>query len=272
MRVDMHMHTNASDGTWTAAELVENVVKAGVELFAVTDHDSVSNIEQTADLAADAGLRFIPGVEVNSHIDGKNVHILGYGMDIRDRAFLGVLSANKDFLAQKDLENIGFLAGKGFPVDPDEYDAYEYDRRLGGWKMLNYCLEKGLCDSIEGFFDLFDLLGGMPFDPSGFVAPSGVLSAIKDAGGIAVLAHPGAKIYDFDYKALVERVAAEGIDGIECFHTEHDETVTRYCIEFCRKNGLRITAGSDCHGTLVAERSLGRPEVYLDQLDLGNLA
>ena len=85
MRADLHIHTTASDGTWDPGQVVKAVCAAGIEFFAVTDHDSVANVAETKKLAADTGLGFITGVELNSTKDGHNYHILGYGIDIENK-------------------------------------------------------------------------------------------------------------------------------------------------------------------------------------------
>ena len=85
MHADLHIHTTASDGTWDPIQVVQAVCAAGIEVFAISDHDSVANVAETKKLAAGAGLRFIPGVELNSTKDGHNYHILGYGIDIENK-------------------------------------------------------------------------------------------------------------------------------------------------------------------------------------------
>ena len=86
MRADFHIHTTASDGTWDPAELLDHLQAAGIGAFAVTDHDSTANLAEAARLAREAGLRFLPGVELNATKDGHNFHILGYGIDPDDKA------------------------------------------------------------------------------------------------------------------------------------------------------------------------------------------
>jgi predicted metal-dependent phosphoesterase TrpH len=270
MRVDMHMHTTASDGTWSPLELVNHIKETGIKIFSVTDHDSVENIPAVTELVKDTGIRFIRGTEVNACFENKNLHILGYGIDIGSDSFSEVIKANKSFLSAFDENRIRLLASHGYPVSPDEYRIYDYSRERGGWKTLNYCIDKGLCKNHRELFGLYDAIAAF-FDPSGFAALHDVTAAIREAGGVPVLAHPGARIYEFDYRTLIDRIVDEGVEGIECFHTENETVVTRYCLEYCRSNGLRITGGSDCHGNFAVDRFLGKPEIYLEQLDLGSL-
>ena len=94
IKVDLHIHTNASDGTWTPAETVAAVKLAGIGLFSVTDHDATGNVAPTARLAAAAGLAFIPGVEISATLAGRLFHILGYGVDPENEALAAVVAAN----------------------------------------------------------------------------------------------------------------------------------------------------------------------------------
>ena len=114
MRADLHIHTTASDGTWDPAQVVEAVCAAGIGVFAVSDHDSVANVEETKLLAAQAGLCFLPGVELNSTKDGHNYHILGYGIDSHNTALLELCRHNQRLLEQKDVDSVRNLIERGW--------------------------------------------------------------------------------------------------------------------------------------------------------------
>ena len=100
------------------------------------------------------------------------------------------------------------------------------------------------------------------------VKPETAISSIKEAGGITVLAHPGSGVYGSDFNKIVAAAVNMGVEGIECYHPENRPEVTESCLEICKKNGLFITGGSDCHGDFVRERRLGKPDIGLDQLFL----
>ena len=110
-----------------------------------------------------------------------------------------------------------------------------------------------------------------PFYNTDYASPEIVISAVIKAGGIPVLAHPGTKFYNNDYRVTIDFMLVKGIKGIECFHPENCEEVTGYCIDFCKKNKLYITGGSDSHGDFVKERILGKPEIWLDQIEVGSM-
>ena len=266
-KVDLHIHTSASDGTWTAEEVTEEVIKNNISIFSVTDHNSVENVERVRKLAEEAGLTFIPGVEIDTSYFGANFHILGYGIDIYEKGLLKLILQNKVFMEEKDEESIKFLYNKGLDVSLSEYGRYYNNAARGGWKALNYLIDKGICKDTKDFFPLFDGWGN-PFEKMNFPNPKEVINIIKDAGGIAVLAHPGAPFYRLDYEILVPEMLKEGIMGIECYHPENNFQVTKFCQDFCRANNLAITGGSDCHGTFFSKRKIGTPNIMYSSIKL----
>ena len=152
MRADLHIHTTASDGTWDPSQVVEAVCRAGIKLFAVSDHDSVANVAETKRLAENAGLKFITGVELNSTKDGHNYHILGYGIDIENKRLEELCRHNQKLLEQKDDDSVRNLIDRGWPLSMEEFKKYTYDPHRGGWKALAYLQDKGLCGDVNDFF------------------------------------------------------------------------------------------------------------------------
>ncbi len=271
VRVDLHIHTTASDGTWMPAETVAAVRAAGVGLFAVTDHDTAASVALTARLAAAAGLDFLPGVEISVTLAGHLFHVLGYGIDPEGAVLQRILVANTALMEEVDHDSIRKLVAAGFPVDYAEFCAYHHDPGRGGWKSLSYLIDKGLCTGVGDFFaELFNAKRGIVFPD--FPHPAEAIAAIKAAGGVPVLAHPGSDFHGPALEETLEMFAAEDIEGVECFHLCHDAATTRRAVEWCDRRDLLITGGSDCHGGFVPARRLGVPEIRLGQLRLGALA
>jgi predicted metal-dependent phosphoesterase TrpH len=270
-RVDLHIHTTASDGTWTPAETVAAVRAASVGLFAVTDHDTAANVAATGRLAAEAGLGFLPGVEISVTLAGHLFHILGYGIDPEGGALRRILAANTALMEEVDHDSIRKLAAAGFPIAYDEFCAYDHDPGRGGWKSLSYLIDKGLCTGVGDFFaELFNAKRGIVFPE--FPHPAAAIAAIKEAGGVPVLAHPGSEFHGPALEETLDMFAAQDIEGVECFHLCHDAVTTKRAVEWCDRHKLLITGGSDCHGGFVPSRRLGVPEITLGQLRLGKLA
>ncbi len=267
MKADLHLHTCASDGTWRPEELIKNIINAGIGLFAITDHDSVENIPAVSGLAAKNRLHYIRGVEISTTEKGRIFHILGYNIDPENSSLNEILMLNRKNLEERNRKSIIRLQEMGHPVFFDEYLAYENNAERGGWKALNYAIDKGVCNTYRDFFQLFgDRKSGMSID--GCATPGAAISAIKRAGGIPVLAHPGSAIYGNNPPEAISMAVELGVQGVECFHPENNEEVTQYSVEFCKSKGLYITGGSDCHGTFVRERWLGKPDIELTQLSL----
>ncbi len=269
MRVDLHIHTQASDGTWTPAQLVEHVQAAGIDLFAVADHDSISSVAACEALARQSGLHFLRGVELNANLNGTQCHILGYGFDPANPALLRLVDSNFRQREISDLECLRILQRDNFPVDLKDYEEYENDPARGGWKGLNYFIDRGVCTNVDDFFGrLFGEHRPMPL-PS-FPPLAEVVAVIVDAGGVPILAHPGAQWLHMTEEALKVFLQA-GIRGLECRTIYHDETATRRFIAWCRRHNLLITGGSDCHGDFVPGRRLGLPTITHTELRLGEL-
>jgi len=267
MKADLHLHTSASDGTWTPGTLVENIIRAGITVFAVTDHDSVENVKLTSDLVSGMDLKFVRGVEINTMENSHIFHILGYNIDPENGLLNKILQVNRDTMEKRDERSIKILQEMGYPVSFDEFLAYENNPGRGGWKALNYTMDKGLCQHYKEYFRLFGEKRNEP-GIEGCAKPETAISAVKAAGGIPVLAHPGSGLYGDNPLELVSLAIEMGVEGIECFHPENGDDTTEFCLELCRRENLYITGGSDCHGTFVEERWLGKPDIDLDQLVL----
>lgn len=274
-RIDLHIHTIASDGCWSPDQLVDEVQRAGIGCFAVADHDTIASVEESERLAQERGLAFLRGVEISSKLDGRLVHILAYGFDTDNECFRSFLVANQSKLSRYDDELIQILIDAGYPLDLAEYFEYQWDRNRGGWKSLNYAIDMGLCRDVYGFFnDLF--AGELKIRYPEFPAPAEVISIIKEAGGVPVWAHPanslsrGGESMPSEDEEIVAQMVHAGIRGLECFTCHHDREWNMRCLEWATRHELLITGGSDYHGGF-AGRQLGQPVTYLNDLRLCEL-
>ena len=269
VRVDLHIHSTASDGRWYPEQLVEQVAQTGIGLFAVADHDTVDSVRPAERLAMERGMAFIRAVEINATIEGQNVHILGYGITPEDPALQKMLAENRDRMHEVDLQSIQKLIDAGYPVSHEACEAYENDPSRGGWKALNYLIDEGICSGVKDFFGRL-FAGDMAISFPDFAAPDDAVRTIHAAGGIAICAHPGFAIRSGNV-ALLKKLVDCGVAGFECYSPYHVADEIDYFLGYCQTRGLLITAGSDCHGGFV-DRALGQPEAYLDDLELGPIA
>ena len=234
-KVDLHIHSTASDGTWTPQELVNAAQAAGLGLIAVTDHDSTANVAETMRIAAANGIKCLPGVEVCSTKDGMSFHILGYGIDTANKPLQELLAHNTYLLEKKDDDSVQLLIKQGWPLDFKEFQNYTYDRRRGGWKSLAYLIDKGLCS------------------------------------GAALCAHAASAFHGPGLAQTLVELIEEPFDGFECYHSGHSEEDTQLLLTHCRAEGMLISGGSDCHGSFVPSRHLGKPDVYETDIFLPGL-
>lgn len=270
MRADLHIHTTASDGRWTPEQVIAGVQAEGIGLFAVADHDSVGNVLRTEQLAQEADLTFLRATEISAMDDGDLFHILGYGIDPENPALQALLTEQTEKMEAIDAADIRRLIELGYPLDYEEYLAYKYDRTRGGFKSLNYCIDKGLCASPRDFF--VNIRSELGHEWPDFVHPTEAIAVIREAGGHPVLAHPGESLAKRDglSEATLAPFLAYGIEGLECYSQYHDATMTSLCVDWCDRHDLLMTGGSDYHGGFVGRR-LGVPRTDTANLRLGPL-
>lgn len=270
MRVDLHIHTTASDGCWTPEEVIAGVLAEGIGLFSVTDHDSVANVASTAALIRNTGLAFLQGTEISTMDDGVLFHILGYGIAPAHPGLSALLAENRAKLEATDDSDIQKLIALGYPMVYEDYLAYDYDLRRGGFKSLNYLVDQGFCTGPHDFFD--NLRAKLDHQWPNFVHPTEAIAAIRAAGGAPVLAHPGSSLKHHGdvTEATLAPLLDYGIQGLESYSQYHDAETTAFCVDWCERHGLLITGGSDYHGGFVG-RQLGEPPVDTADLRLGEL-
>ncbi len=265
--VDLHIHSTVSDGTLTPESIVRLCRQNGVGALSVTDHDAVEGTLAAAPLARKAGLWYVPGVEIDSLWQGRDVHVLCYGADLGNEALLACV---RDARARMDQMSDALLERmlKDFPtLSKEEYAAFERDPALGGWKMLHYLLFKGVTRSMtEGM--RFYAQYGVTYADAGFLPTSEVARRIREAGGRAVLAHPGVTLRgERDFARALARLMDEGLDGAECFYPLHSRDVRETCLSLCRRRGALVTAGSDCHGGFQ-DTQIGQTKTQLSDVSL----
>jgi predicted metal-dependent phosphoesterase TrpH len=269
LRADLHLHTTASDGRWTPEDLIDEVRRAGIGLFAVTDHDALGGLAPTAELVRGSGLRFLPGVELSARLNGQLYHLLAYGFDPADPALNAFVEANNARLLAASDQAVRQLADGRYALSLEDYEAYTWDRRRGGWKALNFLIDQGVCSDVHSYFgELF--VGELTYPQADFPSPEEAIAVALRAGGVVVLAHPGAGFYNGLHTRRLDELVDMGLQGLECFSFHHDEGMTRFFLDFCHRRDLLVTGGSDCHGGF-AGRALGVPPVCSSDLRLGVL-
>ncbi|HAS74598.1 MAG TPA: PHP domain-containing protein [Clostridiales bacterium UBA8960] len=252
--VDLHIHTTASDGSLTPDALLKEILEKSVPIFSITDHDSVASISEMAQLTQEYPVQFVPGVEVSVAYGDQELHILAYNVDVEDAVLIDIITENQKIRKAHNDALIRFVGEKHEHISFEDYVNYEEDLSLGGWKSLNYLVEKGVSAHLGAFFELVRDFG-MPLK---FQDYDKVIPALSKQGYVLVLAHPPAYFKGERLKeTLLDELVELGIRGIECYSPYYKNDEERaYYIDYCKRNDLAITSGSDYHGTFIASRQM----------------
>lgn len=268
-KVDMHMHTCASDGTWDVCELKEELKKNKINIFSITDHDCIENIKKMQEITSPVdNLVFIPGTELTTEYQGREYHLTLYNFDLKNQELMNLINWTNESKINTNREYIKDYASNKFKdVSLGDFEKYDYDRKRGGWKSVNYMIDKGIHEDVITHLADFGI-SGMKAKLKG---PDEVIRIAKRSGGKIFLAHPS---YHYRNSRMpieeLEYWLEAGIDGIECY-SPYNKGEEQYYIDFCKKNNLMISGGSDCHGMFIPARKLGLPEVKLSDLNIKDL-
>lgn len=249
MTIDLHLHTDFSDGNWSPAELVEHCVSIKLRHIAVTDHDTVYGINEAQD-AAQGRLEIIPGVEVNTvsqRPDGtsEDIHILGYFIDPSNSALSRLLSRQRDARSDHARRCVDRVASTGIPITFDMVMRHTGRGGIGKMHLTQAIIEaQGAGDAGEAY-DRYLARTSPYYEKRASVSPEEAIAAIRDAGGIPSIAHPGKGEHMFD---LILRLKEHGLQAIEAYHRMHSVNRVKQYIRFANRNGMLVTGGSDCHG------------------------
>jgi 3',5'-nucleoside bisphosphate phosphatase len=253
--IDLHTHTLRSDGVLEPAELVRQAFEAGVRLLAITDHDNLAGYREVrGSPALPAGLELLPGVEINAVVDRGDdlwegeLHVLGFGMDPEDDAFEAALAAQRGERRKRFDRILVRLREIGMPVDDQvAQGTVGDDDALGRPTVARALIRAGYAASVEDAFQRW-LAWGMPaYVPRNGLGPVAAISAIRAAGGLAVLAH----FREAPQRAAIMRELVEhGLGGLEVYYRSFDRATVDAVGRVADALGLVRTGGSDYHGDL----------------------
>jgi len=244
VKVELHCHSTASDGTLTPGELVDRALREGLEALAITDHDTLAAFEPARRAASGYRLEVVPAVEINCEEGDQDVHILGYYLDHTSGPLLETLGSLQQARVRRMGEILVRLQELGVPVRADRVLAFASGQSVGRPHVARAMVEAGHVADLPAAFDLFLGQGQPAFVPRRNLRPVQAIQLVQEAGGVAVLAHPG-QIGD---ENLVRALAAAGLQGLEAFHPSHPPLLCQHYLELARSLGLLVTGGSDYHG------------------------
>lgn len=243
---DLHTHTKASDGTCEPAENVRLAKEAGLKALAITDHDTVAGVPEALAAGRELGIEVIPGVEVSSVGRGQDIHVLGYFIPYEDSTFQKRLVGLRETRHERNQLLIAKLQELGIPITLESVYRRKQgtDKNIGRPHIAEELIELGIVATIEEAFEKYLGKGAAAYVNPPRITPQEAIRLIQDAGGAAVLAHPG--LYDDD--ELVQELIAFGLDGIEVNHPDNTEEQRLVYSTWAKQHGLVMTGGSDFHG------------------------
>ncbi|MEU0613627.1 PHP domain-containing protein [Streptomyces albogriseolus] len=266
MRIDLHTHSTASDGTDTPAELVRKAAAAGLDVVALTDHDTTRG-HADALAALPQGLTLVTGAELSCRLDGVSMHLLAYLFDPEEPALLAERELVRDDRVPRAKGMIAKLNARGVPVTWEQVARIAGDGSVGRPHVASALVELGVVGSVSDAFTpewLAD--GGRAYVPKHETDPFEAVRLVKNAGGVTVFAHPAAvKRGRTVPESAIAELAAAGLDGIEVDHMDHDPDTRTRLRGLAGELGLLVTGSSDYHGSrkacVLGEFSTD-PEVY----------
>jgi predicted metal-dependent phosphoesterase TrpH len=243
-RADLHVHTTASDGLLSPEEVVK---WAGIKRLAavgITDHDTVNGIAPAMEASRVYGVEVVPGIELSTIYEDEEIHILGYYIDYKAEWFLDILKRIQNSRFERASHIVEKLNAMNIDITLEQVMAIADNGAIGRPHIARAMIDKGYISNIKEAFK--DYIGkGCPAYVERYKLTSGeAIDMIKRLGGAAVLAHPGL----IKNKANIGKIVNLGIDGIEVYHTKHDDETVRGSLSIANSRSLLITGGSDCHG------------------------
>jgi len=260
MYIDLHVHTTASDGSLTPSQVVRYAKEKGLKAIAFTDHDTIEGNEEALKAGKAEALEVIPGIEISVDHSPGSLHMLGYFINSRDATLNEKLSLLQDSRADRNPRIIARLNELGLALTYDEVVEASGGGQVGRPHIAQVLVKKGYINNLQEAFDKYLGKGAPAYFDKFRLGPEEAIAMIITAGGIPVLSHPftlHCKSPD-ELESLVKKLAAQGLEGLEVYYSEHDERQTSHYYSLAKRYNLLITGGSDFHGKNVKGTDIGK--------------
>lgn len=276
--IDLHTHSTCSDGTDTPAEIVSYAREMGLSAVSLTDHDTISGLEEARSRAARLGIFFVNGVEINSrcHMDGRdiNIHVLGYSFV--PNVLKEYMDALKALRTEHNRAIFQALATVGIPLEYEELEAQSPVSTITRLNIARFLVQKGYAETVKDALQRYLHKGGSAYVEFQYPLFPIVAEKIHNAGGVVSLAHPAEYgLSDSKTEHLIRCLTEYGLDAVECIHPTQNTAYAQSLIHIAAKYRLSLTGGSDFHGNKEDGISLGRggdrmriPESFLTDLHI----
>jgi 3',5'-nucleoside bisphosphate phosphatase len=258
--VDLHVHTNKSDGTLSPKEVVQKAKAENIKYLSITDHDTIDGVETAQIEANKLQINFITGIEISSKYKGGTLHILGYGIDIKNPDLQQKLKFSQTARKQRNDKIIKKLISLEIPISKSSLlKATKSTSSLGRPHIAQQLKDLGIVKTIDEAFIKFLGDKGKAFVTKEIFTPDETIAIIHQAGGKAVLAHPKTlNLSKTDFDKYLKELMEKGLDGIEVYSSAHSSAQVDFFLKKVKHYGLFPTAGSDFHGSIKPETLIGR--------------
>jgi predicted metal-dependent phosphoesterase TrpH len=255
--VDLHMHTNASDGLFSPEEVIAHALKLGLAAIAITDHDTVDGFVVARAEAEGSGLEVYPGVELSCYYKGFDVHILGYMIEYDNPEFVKKIEVFRHERYKRGEAMVAKLNDLGINLSMETVKSIAGNSAVGRPHLADALLREEFVQTYDEAFARYLGYHAPAYVPKPVLTPEQGIDLLHLVRGVAVLAHPGSLNHD----EFIPDLALMGLDGIEAYHSLHDRSAVNRYKSIAKKFGLIYTGGSDCHGPRKGKALMGSQKV-----------
>lgn len=241
--VDLHIHTCHSDGRQTSAQVVEQALKRDLKAISITDHDTVVALPEVQSCAEGTELEIIPGIELSTTVDDRDLHMLGYLFDSENKRLLDAIRHFREVRERRGRRMLEKLAELDMPIDIQEVKAAAGEAAIGRPHIAQVMLEKKYVHTYNEAFRRYISTNGPAYVPKANLSPQEAIGLLHEAGGVAIMAHPALTNYD----EIIPTLKEQGMDGIEIYHPTHRRSDRQRYRKMGKELDLIFMGGSDSH-------------------------
>jgi predicted metal-dependent phosphoesterase TrpH len=246
-KADLHVHTTASDGLLSPEEVIKWAAHKKLSAVAITDHDTVKGVQPAIDISKQYNIEVVPGIEFSSEHMDEEIHILGYYIDYNKSWLKEKLDEMYQSRYTRAVKMIDKLKDIGIDITLEQVKRIAESGTIGRPHIARAMQENGYIDNMKDAFKNYIGKGGPAYVERYRISCQEAIDIIKGLGGVPVLAHPGL----INKKECIDEILDMGVEGIEVYHTKHDDRTIRDTLKIVNRRKLLITGGSDCHGLFL---------------------
>ena len=256
--IDLHIHSLYSDGTSTTSELVRMAMEKNMKMISLTDHDTVDGLLEMKKLCDENNIKFINGIELSTVYSGKEVHILGYFLNIDDKKLLDFSKEMKKARIVRNEKTIKMLNEQGIKITVEDTSKEAEGEIVSKTHLAQALITKGYVSSVPEAFQKYLGVNGTAYVPKVELSPADGIKIIKDNGGLAFLAHPKLiGLNEDEFLKLIKDMKESGLDGLETYYSTFSAEDIKYYEKISEEFSLIKSAGADFHGTNRIEIEIG---------------